>query len=124
VLQHFGAALMRVLRGSDVVGRLGGEEFCVLLPGASVGAAYIVAERIRAAFAKASPDCPQAEMHATVSAGVAASRPGSTLDSLLQSADLALYRAKLQGRDRVEVETGPEPVAPAPEETPSVRQVA
>jgi diguanylate cyclase (GGDEF)-like protein len=124
VLQHFGASVLRVLRSSDVVGRLGGEEFCVLLPGASVGAAYIVAERIRAAFAKSSDDCPQAEMHATVSAGVAASRPGSTLDSLLQSADLALYRAKLQGRDRVEVETGPEPAARAPEEMPAIREVA
>jgi diguanylate cyclase (GGDEF)-like protein len=126
VLQHFGAAALSTVRSTDIVGRLGGEEFCVLLPGASVGAAYIAAERIRAAFAKDCDGCTDGKVRATVSAGVAAARPGMTLDSLLQTADLALYRAKLQGRDRVEVETAPEPEPtvtelPQPAET---RQVA
>jgi len=59
-----------------------------------------------------------------VSAGVAAARPGTTLDSLLQTADLALYRAKLQGRDRVEVEIGPEPEKPVDHEPAETRRVA
>jgi diguanylate cyclase (GGDEF)-like protein len=124
VLQHFGAAALSTVRGTDIIGRLGGEEFCVLLPGASVGAAYIAAERIRAAFARDCVGCPDGKSRATVSAGVAAARPGSTLDSLLQTADLALYRAKLQGRDRVEVEMAPTPERPSAEETPRARQVA
>lgn len=123
VLQHFGAAALATVRGTDVVGRLGGEEFCVLLPGASVGAAYLAAERIRAAFARDN-GCPEGKSRATVSAGVAAARPGSTLDSLLQTADLALYRAKLQGRDRVEVEIAPTSENPTAEEAPRARQVA
>lgn len=124
VLQHFGAAALSTVRGTDIVGRLGGEEFCVLLPGASVGAAYIAAERIRAAFARDCEGCPDGKHRATVSAGVAAARPGTTLDSLLQTADLALYRAKLQGRDRVEVEIGPEPEKPAERAPADTRQVA
>jgi PleD family two-component response regulator len=45
-------------------------------------------------------------INATVSAGIAQAHSNSTLDSLIQAADLALYRAKVQGRDRVEVEAG------------------
>jgi PleD family two-component response regulator len=45
-------------------------------------------------------------IHATVSAGIAQAHSNSTLDALIQAADLALYRAKIQGRDRVEVEAG------------------
>jgi diguanylate cyclase (GGDEF)-like protein len=103
VLKRFGAAALKTLRSSDLIGRLGGEEFGAILPGASVGAAYVAAERIRVAFANACGEVGDGTIKATVSAGIAASQTGSTLDSLVQAADLALYRAKLQGRDRVEV---------------------
>jgi diguanylate cyclase (GGDEF)-like protein len=103
VLKRFGAAALRTLRSTDLVGRLGGEEFGAILPGASVGAAYIAAERIRVAFADACATLNDGMIKATVSAGIAQAQNGSTLDSLVQAADLALYRAKLQGRDRVEV---------------------
>jgi PleD family two-component response regulator len=53
VLRLFGEAALKTLRGSDLIGRLGGEEFGALLPGASIGAAYVAAERIRVAFAAA-----------------------------------------------------------------------
>jgi diguanylate cyclase (GGDEF)-like protein len=106
VLQDFGAAALHTLRSTDIVGRLGGDEFCALLPGASVGAAYIAAERIRAAFVRTCTDTDGCQV--TISAGVAAARVGVTLDTLLQTADLALYRAKLQGRNRVEVDSPPE----------------
>jgi len=123
VLQDFGSAALHTLRSTDIVGRLGGDEFCALLPGASVGAAYIAAERIRAAFAK-SGDEGETKFRVTISAGVAASRPGWTLDALLQAADLALYRAKLLGRDRVEVDSGSEPELQAEEGAIHARQVA
>ncbi len=109
VLKRFGAAALKTLRSSDLIGRLGGEEFGAVLPGASVGAAYVAAERIRVAFAEACGEVGDGTIRATVSAGIASAQTGSTLDSLVQAADLALYRAKLQGRDRVEV--GPQAVA-------------
>jgi diguanylate cyclase (GGDEF)-like protein len=104
VLRMFGEAAARTLRRSDLVGRLGGEEFGALLPGASIGAAYVSAERIRVAFANACRKIGDSAINATVSAGIAQAHSNSTLDSLIQAADLALYRAKVQGRDRVEVE--------------------
>jgi diguanylate cyclase (GGDEF)-like protein len=109
VLKLFGAAAVKTLRSSDFIGRLGGEEFGALLPGASIGAAYVAAERIRVAFAEACSKLGDGEIRATVSAGIAQPQSGTTLDTLLQAADLALYRAKIQGRDRVEVAGRPEP---------------
>jgi diguanylate cyclase (GGDEF)-like protein len=103
VLKLFGDAALKTLRTSDLIGRLGGEEFGALLPGASIGAAYVAAERIRVAFAAACGKVGGLAIQATVSAGIAQAHPRSTLDSLIQAADLALYRAKIQGRDRVEV---------------------
>jgi diguanylate cyclase (GGDEF)-like protein len=109
VLKCFGAAALKTLRSTDLIGRLGGEEFGAILPGASVGAAYIAAERIRVAFTDACSMLNDGMIKATVSAGIAQAQNGSTLDSLVQAADLALYRAKLQGRDRVEVAEKNEP---------------
>ena len=103
VLKLFGDACLKTLRGSDLIGRLGGEEFGALLPGASIGAAYVAAERIRVAFTAACAKLGESGTEATVSAGIAQAHTKSTLDTLVQAADLALYRAKLQGRDRVEV---------------------
>ena len=103
VLRLFGEAALKTLRTSDLIGRLGGEEFGALLPGASIGAAYVAAERIRVAFTAACQKVGERAIPATVSAGIAEAQPTSTLDSLVQAADLALYRAKMQGRNRVEV---------------------
>jgi diguanylate cyclase (GGDEF)-like protein len=114
VLKRFGAAALKTLRSSDLIGRLGGEEFGAILPGASVGAAYVAAERIRVAFAEACGSLHDGMIKATVSAGIAQAQTGSTLDSLVQAADLALYRAKLQGRNRVEVAEKNDPPAEDP----------
>ncbi len=117
VLKLFGEACLKTLRGSDLIGRLGGEEFGALLPGASIGAAYVAAERIRVAFTAACTKLGESGTKATVSAGIAQAHTKSTLDNLVQAADLALYRAKVQGRDRVEVaerEDRRTPAEPAP----------
>ena len=124
VLKRFGAAALKTLRSSDLIGRLGGEEFGAILSGASVGAAYVAAERIRVAFAHACTEVGDGKIRATVSAGIAAAQTGSTLDSLVQAADLALYRAKLQGRDRVEVGAAPETEPDAPVRAALDRKVA
>ena len=115
-LREFGTATRRTLRSTDLIGRLGGEEFAVALPGSSAGAAFVVAERIRIAFADACRTLNDRALNAPVSAGVTTAHPASTLDTLIAAADRALYRAKADGRNRVEMaERRPpvkEPVAP------------
>lgn len=89
-----------VLRQSDRVVRLGGEEFLLVLPGVDRAGAQAIAERVRAAVA-AADILPDARL--TISAGVAEQAPGEDRDSLLARADKALYQAKSKGRDRVEL---------------------
>ena len=108
VLKIFGTAALKTLRASDVVGRLGGDEFAAVLPGASIGAAYVAAERIRSTFAAMAREIGNGRTAATLSAGIAQAHPSSTFDSIIAAADQALYRAKVEGRDRVEV-AGREP---------------
>ena len=106
VLKLFGEAAKATLRSSDLIGRLGGEEFGVVLPGATVGAAFIAAERIRIAFSELCASRLNQTITATVSAGIARTHYNSSFDSVMKAADEALYRAKLQGRDRVAIEGG------------------
>jgi diguanylate cyclase (GGDEF)-like protein/putative nucleotidyltransferase with HDIG domain len=99
-LRGMGEALQHAVRESDLAARYGGEEFVALLPHAGVEEAVIVAERIRAAIQTYAFD----HEPITVSIGVAtlpvhARNPGQ----LVQMADMALYRAKLDGRNRVRV---------------------
>jgi diguanylate cyclase (GGDEF)-like protein len=93
-LRTFGGAAQQVLRSTDFIGRLGGEEFAVALPGSSIGAAYVIAERIRVAFAEACRSIEGNALNATVSAGVTTAQAGATLDSLIAAADGALYNAR------------------------------
>lgn len=100
VLREFAARASGCLRGMDLLGRWGGEEFCAILPGARAAAAAAAAERIRAAIAAA----PMAGglVPVTVTIGVAVSRPADDgLDELLGRADAALYEGKAAGRNRV-----------------------
>jgi two-component system cell cycle response regulator len=88
-------ALATHLRAEDQLGRLGGEEFLILLPDTTAGAAVHVAEKLRLEVAAAPSPVP-----VTVSVGVA-TWDGETADDLVQRADDALYAAKDAGRDRV-----------------------
>jgi len=103
VLRAFAATAAPLLRPVDLIGRIGGEEFCVLLSGTTADAAYVIAERIRHAF-ETNPmlGAADAAISATVSAGVATNDQTLTLEALLEAADRALYRAKRRGRNRVE----------------------
>ena len=102
ILQIFGEVSRSVLRASDLIGRLGGEEFAAVLPGTSPSAAYVIADRIRVAFAEACRHIDGNAVTATVSAGVATAHADSTVDTILRAADDELYRAKKTGRNRVE----------------------
>jgi two-component system cell cycle response regulator len=104
---------LRGVRSIDLVARLGGEEFVVVMPETNLNAAMTVAERLRHAVA-AEPFFIHAtsDRHPiTISIGVAVARSGDTVDTLLQRADDALYQAKNNGRNKVVVE-GSEPAPP------------
>jgi diguanylate cyclase (GGDEF)-like protein len=104
MLQLFARVVRDTLRATDVVGRLGGEEFVAILP-ATLAEAGIAAERVRSAFAAAGIVRNGQQVTATVSIGIAAGDPDTPVDLLITHADGALYRAKTNGRDRVETAT-------------------
>jgi diguanylate cyclase (GGDEF)-like protein len=90
------------IRTIDHLGRLGGEEFAVILPDTDLAAALLVAERIRAAVAAIAIPAETANVIFTTSIGVAEQTPSdSSVESLLSRADAALYAAKNGGRNKV-----------------------
>ncbi|WP_067461103.1 GGDEF domain-containing protein [Actinomadura macra] len=102
VLVGVASTLCHQLRDYDVVGRFGGEEFVVLLPGTDTVEACRVAERLRGRVRRLAVPAEEGTVAVTVSVGVSLLRThGEDLIELLASADLALYRAKSSGRDRV-----------------------
>jgi diguanylate cyclase (GGDEF)-like protein len=108
VLQILAATTKSVIRSSDFVGRLGGEEFAVVLHGAPRDSAVTIAERIRLAFSEHAEVIDGEYVAATVSIGLVLHEgPILDLSELLWKADQALYRAKERGRNRVEL-LGPE----------------
>lgn len=101
-LRHFVRIVRGQLRSQDEVGRLGGEEFAVLLPETGLASAIAVAERIRCAIEAAPAQFEDARVRLTASFGVACRKsPAEPADALLQRADKALYAAKSGGRNRV-----------------------
>jgi diguanylate cyclase (GGDEF)-like protein len=103
-------SLCGALRPNEVFGRIGGEEFAVVLPGSGIEAAWVRAERIRTSFMERCRKLGKFEVHSTVSGGVATSAaPRLSLDTLLASADVALYRAKIEGRNCIKRSNDPSP---------------
>ncbi|WP_454848308.1 diguanylate cyclase [Rhizobium binxianense] len=104
VLKHFSAAVAGLLRKDDLLGRLGGEEFAVLLPKVTREDAVAIAERIRAAVETMEIVTDRGDrLKVTVSGGLIfhADPAHPCLDHLLSHADHALYRAKEEGRNRI-----------------------
>lgn len=89
----------RVLRSHDLLGRIGGEEFCVLLPNAGPGMAARVADRLRTVIAELPFAFEGQLLRMTVSIGVTTLAAGEDLPVLMRRADKALYEAKEGGRD-------------------------
>ena len=125
-LRLFARTLALTLRSSDVIGRLGGEEFVALLPN-DLTSACAAAERVRAAIQVVGTEVDSHRVDLTVSIGAAAVLElPCDLESLLERADSALYRAKAAGRNRVEADVDPAEeaaVTPAPA-TPERRTYA
>lgn len=101
-LKAFCTALQQMLRATDHIGRIGGEEFAVLLPETDQANALLLAERARQAIADLLVPFGEATVTLTASFGVATIEAGDAdVERALQRADAALYRAKNDGRNRV-----------------------
>ena len=101
-LRAFATTASGKMRATDIIGRIGGEEFVAILP-ATAAEAAIVGERVRAAFQAAAVEISGQRMNATVSIGVAAAMAPVNPEQLMERADAALYRAKTGGRNRVTI---------------------
>jgi diguanylate cyclase (GGDEF)-like protein len=101
-LVSIGYRLKRALRTDDVIGRIGGEEFGVFLTNTSLDHTGMVCRDLLMPIPfNGGPDHPH--LTVTLSMGASAVRPGVSLDQLMQEADAALYRAKANGRNRLEI---------------------
>jgi len=102
VLMRVSDTCMAALREQDFLGRIGGEEFAVLLPETDTAAATAVAERLRAVVEQASAGWSKGELAVTISIGVTAwTTSDEAVDPVLHRADVALYEAKRLGRNQV-----------------------
>jgi diguanylate cyclase (GGDEF)-like protein len=116
VLQATARMLVEVTRDSDVVGRYGGEEFVILLPGTTAEAAQLVCQRLLARLRAAVHRVGDAALRATASLGLATHAAGTSfnnVDELVQAADRCVYAAKQSGRDRLVVHGAVAAAAPA-----------
>jgi diguanylate cyclase (GGDEF)-like protein len=103
VLVKVASRLRSCIRPQEALGRYGGEEFLIVLPGSSSATAMAVAERMRSAVASQPETIASASLNLTISAGVASTDtfPAATTEELISRADVALYAAKDGGRNRV-----------------------
>jgi diguanylate cyclase (GGDEF)-like protein len=107
VLREFADVLRKTVRESDLAGRWGGEEFVLLLPGTDAEGGIQLAERVRYALAERTILAPDGTaLRVTASFGVAAYPPAPGEPELVAAADEALYRAKREGKNRVEAALG------------------
>ena len=113
VLKETATRMQFAVRAYDRVGRYGGEEFLIISPNPKPDDAPKLAERLRSSIGRTPVSSPSGEIAITASVGVAISdrAVGYDADNLLRAADEALYRAKAQGRNRVEFSPGQEPRA-------------
>ena len=111
VLIRFVTIVQEKIRPTDFLFRIGGEEFCCLLPYTRAEEALGVAERIRHQLASATVDVAGRPLNVTVSLGVSSTETfGYDIDTLVRRADMAVYAAKRRGRNRVVVATLHDPV--------------
>jgi diguanylate cyclase (GGDEF)-like protein len=110
VLKNVAQAMNAQLRSMDQLGRFGGEEFLIVLPGASLDDARACAERLLCGVADLAV-LPSPADRVTISIGVAECDSGEPLEALLSRVDTALYRAKREGRNRVAVDDARSAVA-------------
>lgn len=101
VIRAVSRLLRQIIGNADLVGRYGGEEFAVILPGVTLIRAAQKLDELRAAFELLAMHSEQGYFRCTLSAGVAALRDGQDVKTLVEAADHALYEAKLAGRNQI-----------------------
>ena len=111
VLKALAHSLVGELRQTDLVGRLGGEEFGVLLPGTDAAGGEQLGQRVLQAIRSIRLPLDEGELSFTISIGAALSAGGDDLEAIMQRADAALYVAKEGGRDRLAWEGWQPPAA-------------
>ncbi len=103
VLRQFSELALSGMRDGDYFGRLGGEEFLLVLPQSDAHGALLVAERLRQRWREQRFDAQGGPATVSLSVGVAAYQDGESVDELLNRADQGLYKAKSSGRDQSQV---------------------
>jgi diguanylate cyclase (GGDEF)-like protein len=105
-LRHFASIALRSMRQEDILGRIGGDEFSLLLPETSLAQAVIIADRIRDTLTKSSVTAGPNKFSMTVSIGAVAV-DFNTMDpeAAIVAADALLYQAKRAGRNRIETQS-------------------
>ena len=103
VIRVFGASLGELTEGNGICGRIGGEEFCLLMPDCSVAAARLYLEAIQEMAAMTVYPGLPADFRATASFGIALTHRDERIEDAMRRADIALYEAKTAGRDAVRV---------------------
>ncbi|MBL9067091.1 MAG: GGDEF domain-containing protein [Sphingopyxis sp.] len=101
IIAAFGAHVRAIATAELIAGRIGGEEFALLVPGAGIETARQFAEAVRTGLAAAAADRIPAALVPTASIGLTIAVPGRNLSALMHEADQALYEAKRTGRNRV-----------------------
>jgi len=101
-LRHFIHIAQGCIREGDVIGRIGGEEFAIFLPTADLAEAHVVAQRLRGSLEAHPLAYKHSRIGITASIGIASKLPDESVEEALHRADKAMYRAKRNGRNRVE----------------------
>ncbi|MGB7431434.1 MAG: diguanylate cyclase [Ahrensia sp.] len=101
VLRHLARLMRDGVRQSDLCGRIGGEEFCIIMPGAQLPVGKLAAENMRSVFAQTAKILVGLDKPLTASFGVCEARDGESYHALFERTDAALYAAKNNGRDQV-----------------------
>ena len=106
VLKELAGLSRRIIRENDIVARIGGEEFAMVLTHADLARGRVVAENFRSALENLDIVYEGVKIPVTASFGVAEMRPSDTVSSMLTRADENLYQAKADGRNRIESDSG------------------
>ncbi len=100
-LRHVADVMRRNIRSGDVLGRYGGEEFLLIMPDTEATSAAVLCNRLRDAVRASRPESLSEDRPLTISGGLAQLGRAESREDLIQRADVALYRAKAEGRDRI-----------------------
>ncbi|SCB51093.1 diguanylate cyclase (GGDEF) domain-containing protein [Rhizobium lusitanum] len=113
ILKDFAITLQRLVRRTDIFGRVGGEEFVLILPNTTPDEAEVIVHRMLLAVRQSRPLPEHAGFRYTFSAGIACAVRGDDVGELYRRADLALYAAKMKGRDQISIEPDTHPARAA-----------